>query len=362
MRKHLVSILVGVVVVVVLASCGPSAPAPAAPAKPAVPTPAPAAPAPAPTPAPAPAPKAKEGVKVLSGTLGSTAYIAQMAQAFLLEKYSPWLRIEIIPTKGYVESTHFLLQGKGVIGMANPATVRDAKEGVGDFKALGPRTDVRLVTNINDILVHVIVLDKSPIKALTAAELKGKTIACLAPGSITAHIAFGLIRALGLDPTKDVKMVHGTGADISRATLDGTSDVTVHLTGLPSAIYDDMFTSKPCRLLPIPKDLLAKAEEFGRQGLVPGVIPAGTYKGMKVDSPTGVSPAYMVSLEKVREDIIYELVKLWWDKMDERDEIHQQIAMGCTLAMLRGRILVEGLPTPVHAGALKYYRERGWAK
>ncbi|MCG8412658.1 MAG: TAXI family TRAP transporter solute-binding subunit [Pseudomonadales bacterium] len=70
---------------------------------------------------------------------------------------------------------------------------------------------------------------------------------------------------------------------------------------------------------------------------------------------TAASPNVLIVRNDVPEEIVYQLTQLMWENLAALQQIHS-----ATLAMAIEEAL-EGIPVPLHAGALRYYREQGIA-
>ena len=67
--------------------------------------------------------------------------------------------------------------------------------------------------------------------------------------------------------------------------------------------------------------------------------------------------ATIVSSAKVPAEVVYTVVKTVFDNLDEFKKLHP------ALANLKPEDMVKnGLSAPLHDGAAKYYKEKGWIK
>ena len=65
----------------------------------------------------------------------------------------------------------------------------------------------------------------------------------------------------------------------------------------------------------------------------------------------------MVTSAKVPDDVVYQLVKATFDNFEEFKKLHP------AFANLKAEDMVkDGLSAPLHPGAEKYYKEKGWMK
>ena len=62
--------------------------------------------------------------------MGSTAWVYFSALAMLAEQHSPWLRVEVIPSKGYAEALYFLLDNETTLSPTFKFLYNRAVQGV----------------------------------------------------------------------------------------------------------------------------------------------------------------------------------------------------------------------------------------
>ncbi len=65
--------------------------------------------------------------------------------------------------------------------------------------------------------------------------------------------------------------------------------------------------------------------------------------------------ATVVTSRKVPDDTVYALVKAVFDNFDEFKKLHPAFANLDPKNMVK-----DGLSAPLHPGAIKYYKEKGW--
>ena len=87
----------------------------------------------------------------------------------------------------------------------------------------------------------------------------------------------------------------------------------------------------------------------------PAVIPGGTYWDNPADVRTFGVRAVVVSSPRVSETMAYEITRAVFNHFDAFRRLHPAFETLSVADMVQssGRV-------PVHAGALRYYRERGW--
>ena len=67
--------------------------------------------------------------------------------------------------------------------------------------------------------------------------------------------------------------------------------------------------------------------------------------------------ATLVTSAKVPDDVVYKLVKATFENFDEFKKLHPAFANLDPAKMVK-----DGLSAPLHPGAAKYYKEKGWLK
>ena len=86
-------------------------------------------------------------------------------------------------------------------------------------------------------------------------------------------------------------------------------------------------------------------------------IPGGLYAGNPNPTETYGVLATLVTTTAVPEETVYQLVKAVFENFDEFKKLHPAFANIDPAKMVK-----DGLSAPLHDGALKYYKEKGWVK
>ena len=87
------------------------------------------------------------------------------------------------------------------------------------------------------------------------------------------------------------------------------------------------------------------------------VVPGGLYAGNPEAVTTfGVKATFVTSAD-VADDVVYEVVKAVFDNFDRFKKLHPAFENLNEADMISG-----GLSAPLHPGAVKYYKEKGWIK
>ena len=145
-------------------------------------------------------------------------------------------------------------------------------------------------------------------------------------------------------------------ADSAALLKDGHSDVYMAVTSCPQSTIIDLNFRPGIRLLPVDAEHMKKVLEM-EPGLMDTVIPKTAYKDMDADVPAVGTVTCIVINKNIPDDVAYKIVKTLYDNWPELAKVKKQ-AIEESLpekALLGARI-------PVHPGALKYYKEKGYVK
>jgi TRAP transporter TAXI family solute receptor len=100
-----------------------------------------------------------------------------------------------------------------------------------------------------------------------------------------------------------------------------------------------------------PIDKLVADNSFYRVATVPG----GMYKDNPNETTTFGVGATFVTSAKISDDVVYTVVKAVFDNFADFKKLHPAFAN-----LNEEQMISDGLSAPIHPGAMKYYKERGW--
>lgn len=84
-------------------------------------------------------------------------------------------------------------------------------------------------------------------------------------------------------------------------------------------------------------------------------IPAGTYKGVEVDTPSFQDSALWVTNKDVPDDIVYKLLSVIYTD----EGLAHMVSQKKTFKAMSIKNGVDGIVTPLHPGAIKFWKEKG---
>jgi TRAP transporter TAXI family solute receptor len=264
------------------------------------------------------------------------------------------VRCSVESTGGSAFNVNTIKAGELDFGLAQSDVAYNSLKGLAGFKAAGPYADLRSVYSVHP--EPFTVLARKELGAKTFTDLKGKRVNVGNPGSGTRASMDELLTALGWK-TSDFSLASELRADEHGPALcDNKIDAFFYGVGHPSANIQDPTTSCGAKLISItgPEiDKLVASSPYYAKATIPG----GMYAGNPEGATTYGVLATVVTSAKVPDDVVYLLVKATFDNFEEFKKLHPAFANLKPEEMVKN-----GLSAPLHPGAEKYYKEKGWLK
>jgi hypothetical protein len=138
------------------------------------------------------------------------------------------------------------------------------------------------------------------------------------------------------------------------ALCDNKIDGFFYGVGHPSAAIQDPTIACGAKLIPLTGpavDALIKDHPYYAKATIPG----GMYANNPDPTQTYGVLATVVTSAKVSDTTVYALVKAVFGNFDEFKKLHPAFAHLDPKEMIKN-----GLSAPLHPGAIKYYKEKGW--
>ena len=262
------------------------------------------------------------------------------------------LRCSVESTGGSVYNVNTIKAGELDFGMSQSDVQYQGFKGTGPFKE--GYGELRAVMSVHPEPFTVVARKEANIKSF--ADFKGKRLNVGNPGSGTRSAMEELLGALGMK-ISDFALASELKADEHGPALcDNKIDGFFYGVGHPSANIQDPTTACGAKLVPLTGPaidaLVGKSPYYAI-----ATIPGGLYAGNPEPTKTYGVLATMVTSSKVPADTVYLITKAVFDNFDEFKKLHPAFAN-----LDSNRMVVDGLSAPLHEGAARYYREKGWIK
>ena len=184
----------------------------------------------------------------------------------------------------------------------------------------------------------------------TVADLKGKNVSVGALGSGTYYNAIDVLGAYGMTE-EDINPVYQSFGDSAESLKDGKIDAAFIVAGAPTTAITDLSTSGNVYIVSIEDEYIDKLIEVSPY-YKEATITADTY-GMDADAKTVAIAAVVLVRDDVGEKAVYDFVSTIFENVDTITEQHGK---GAELDLDFASSITD---VPYHAGAAKYFAEKG---
>ena len=314
--------------------------------------------------------RAQRSLTWTAGAVGGGWYAICGGVAELMREKAG-LQVKVVPGGG-AQNAVMIQKGEAEIGMGLPPLLQAAITGADPYRGQ-KMADLRAIAgNMSVTTVHFYVAAESPFASMSVEEIvrgrKPIRLAISRPGSSDVWVFEKIMRFYGLCAgprvedcyrtwqTAGAKFVRGSYVEQAQAFSSRSVDGTFAILAVPGDSVTEASERRPLRLLPLPASLL---EHLAELGIGKGTIPAGMYPkaanaGESVTSAT--MGTTMIVSAKMADDLAYTLTRTLNDNVQRVRKTHPSLAdYDPELGYLH-------LGVPLHPGAERYYREKGYLK
>ena len=256
--------------------------------------------------------------------------------------------VTVVSTDGSKANIQGIDIGDYQLGTVQSDVMAYAWEGSKSFADEGAINTFRVIGGLYAETVQLVTMDPS-IKSV--ADLAGKAVSIGAPGSGVYFNAIDVLTAAGLSEDA-IKPQYLSFADSTEGLKDGKIDAAFIVAGAPTPAITELTTTNDAYLVPIDGEIgekvLASCPYYTSLA-----IPAGTYKGQDQDVTTVTVKATMIISADATEEQAYAVTAAIFDNIDDITAEH---AKGAELSLENA---TSGMAVPFHAGAAKYFKEKG---
>jgi uncharacterized protein len=299
-------------------------------------------------------------VTIASLSPGTAWYVYGAAIADLLRPQLPaGSKIEVLPQSGGIGNAKLIAQKKANFALSFSLTNQWAMRGK---HAYDQKLDMlRGVAGGMDTyyLATVVRADAGMASLADLKEKRGKvSLGTLAVGSAGEYGARNLLEALGLTYDEIRKaggsVAHTNYPTITTAMKDGRMNTLMAVITPAHPSITEIALQNDVRFLAVTPDLVKKMqEEFNYE---PQTMPGGMFRGMEKDTPTVGFPTVLITRSDVPDDLVYLVTKTIGENKAALVAAHKGLSKFDPAVAWKPELV--GLP--LHPGAVKYYREKGW--
>ena len=293
---------------------------------------------------------------VTIGTGGQTGvyYVVGQSICRLLNRNSNEhnIRCNAPSSGGSVANVNAIRGGEMDMGVVQSDIQYKAYKGEQNFEEAGPFEEMRAIFALHGEPLTVV--SRRDANITDVKDLKGKRVNIGNPGSGQRDTMEVVMQQLGWT-RDDFAMVSELDAAEQAAALgDNNVDAMVYVAGHPNGSIQEATTTVDAVLVSVDGeeiDQLIKDRPYYAKAVIPG----GLYRGNDEDVETFGVRATLVTSADTPDEVVYQTVKSVFDNFDRFKRLHPAFAN-----LKPEEMISQGLSVPLHEGAVKYYKERGW--
>ncbi|WP_028238800.1 TAXI family TRAP transporter solute-binding subunit [Stutzerimonas azotifigens] len=291
---------------------------------------------------------------VTIGTGGQTGvyYVAGQSICRFLNRNAQDIKCNAPASGGGVANVNGLRSGEFNFGVMQSDHQYKAMKGLEPFKKEGPMEDLRAVFSLQDEVFTVLARKDANIAGFD--DLKGKRVNIGNPGSGQRDTLDEIMRVKGWDKSAFSLAAELKPAEQASALSDNNIDAMTYFVGHPNGAIQEATTTVDAVLVPVTgpdiDKLLADKPYYTK-----AEIAGGLYKGNDQPTPSIGGKAVLSTSAKTDPEVVYQLVKSVFENIERFQRLHP------AFANLKPEDMIKvGLTAPLHEGAERYYKERGW--
>ncbi|MAD27971.1 MAG: C4-dicarboxylate ABC transporter substrate-binding protein [Pseudomonadales bacterium] len=293
---------------------------------------------------------------VTIGTGGQTGvyYVVGQSVCRLLNRNSAehGIRCNAPSSGGSVANVNAIRGGEMNMGVVQSDIQYKSYEGIQSFESEGPFSDMRALFALHGEPLTIVARNDANIAGVK--DLKGKRVNIGNPGSGQRDTMDVVMQALGWT-VDDFALASALDAAEQAAALgDNNIDAMVYVVGHPNGSIQEATTTVDANLVSVsgPEiDQLISERPYYAKAIIPG----GLYRGNDADTETFGVRATLVASTATDDETVYQTVKAVFENFDRFKRLHPAFA-----TLKEEEMIKDGLSAPLHEGAIRYYKERGW--
>ena len=252
---------------------------------------------------------------------------------------------------GGVANVNGLRSGEFNFGIMQSDHQFKALNGLAPFEAEGAMDDIRALFSLQSEVFTLLARRDAKIASLD--DLKGKRVNVGNPGSGQRDTLDEIMRVKGWDKSVFALSAELKPAEQASALGDNNIDAMTYFVGHPNGAIQEATTTDAV-LVPVTgaeiDKLLAEKSYYTK-----AEIPGGVYKGNDAPTPSIGGKAVLSTTAQADPEVVYQLVKSVFDNLERFKRLHPAFA-----DLKEADMIKAGLTAPLHDGAVRYYKERGW--
>jgi TRAP transporter TAXI family solute receptor len=258
---------------------------------------------------------------------------------------------EIKSTPGSIYNIESIRTGELTLGVLQSDWQYHAYKGSGIFTKIGKFTELRSLFSIHTEPFTVLARIDSNINRFE--DLKGKRVNIGASHSGQRATMEMLIKLYQWDKSYFKDVLELTPNEQAKALCDNTVDAIIYVVGHPNRSIKEASGACQTKLVNVSGDkidALIKQTSYYQKAVIPG----GMYRGSDSDTFTFGVGAVITTTSALSEKFVYQFVKSVFENHDEFIQLHPAFKH-----LKKHAMVTNSITAPLHAGAIRYYKEVG---
>ena len=299
-------------------------------------------------------------VLMVTGTPTGTWFPTGAAIAELGNQFYSGQPISVQPGAGAIGNVLSVSTGRSEMGFSYGAFLRLARQGGNDLFRGPPMPQLRAVMALAVNYFHIVRAHNAAFQSL--AELKAARprlyITTGVPGSTEAFVLERTLEFHGVS-FNDIRdwggsVVRGSVGERADDWTNGKTDLMATFFEPPNAQVANLLSTRAGSFVPLPDAL--RQSMVDRFGFADLTLAANAYPGQAAPVPTVGGPYVLFTTDKASEELVYNIVR---GVAENPGRLAQAAAVYARA--WRAEDMPRHVGIDLHPGALRYYRERGWA-
>lgn len=287
-------------------------------------------------------------MSIFTGTGSATGNYYQFGNAMctVLNRVTG-ANITVNATGGSTENARLLGSGENEFSMIQSDVFNYAQQGIELFDG-SPITNFQAITACYPEMVQIVVSKSSGIKSIP--DMAGKNVCVGAVGSGYEVAARQILGAYGMS-YDDINETFADQSTAKNGIQDGTFDAMFMCSGYPNSNVTELSLNGNIELVSIDDEhmeILLKEYPY-----YSSFTTETDEYNLGHDVTSVAVKCVMVCSDKFTEDEIYTLTKAIYENLDDLKEINAKANYMSLDSAL------DGIPSALHPGAMKYYEEMG---
>lgn len=287
-----------------------------------------------------------------ASSAGHTTFQIMTGWSTIINREVPDVSVTVQASGASVPTTQLVQQGRIQAGPAGNSAPYEAVRSIGAFEGQPKADKVRTWMPIYVYGAQLVVPAESEIDDWT--DLAGKRVGVGSVGSVGEQTNRLILETLGVgyDKIDEYQIPHG---EMVNGLKTGSLDAIIETTGIPTAGVLELESTRDIRIVGLTEAQIAQVDAASDL-LSGGVVPADSYGSLDADVPIIVGYTINIVNADVDDDLLYAMTKAIWENLDELEDVHPS-QKHLKPEWLKASLLPIA---PLHPGAERYYRERGW--